>query len=181
MYKGDRWGIECKMLYTDTLDSQCDAITKAAKQLEDSRCQFGVIAVNVANIFPHDAVFDLTMKTARTSPQATTFANNFQTDWMKRFDKLLHERSGLYQDRQTGRPRNKTRAIFFFCPMTINVNFYPTLYCCVTPLFVRQIEHNERTLFTSFKKAAVTALTFVAPPNGDTENANEEPPSGRAP
>ena len=155
-FNGERWGLECKAFYSFDRDKQCAKIVEGADQIERSPVDFGMVAVNVSNIFPHEALFDATMN-AKTSDEVVAFANQVQRQWIQRFQPLLRDDSPLLRGR-------KTRAVFFVCPMTVNVKRVPALYCSVTPLLFRRIEHHSDNPFgMSFTRAAETAMSFLPP------------------
>jgi len=158
-YLGQRWGIACKSFYSSDRDRQVDAIVDGAKQLEEAPVDRGIVAVNLANVFPHLELFKIDFP---TSAHAIGLVQRLQARYLRRFDKLrgpsrlVVGRRGL---------RDKTRCVVFFCPTIVNVAYRPALYCNVTPFEFRQIRHDEERFAGSFLKAVATALG-QPPPQG---------------
>jgi hypothetical protein len=56
--RGEDWGIECKILYTDKPGAQRDQLLDKAAQLEEAGISCGVIAVNITGLLDHRANVD---------------------------------------------------------------------------------------------------------------------------
>jgi hypothetical protein len=156
-YLGQRWGIACKSFHTTDRDRQVDAIVEAAKQLEKAPVDRGVVAVNLANVFPHMELFKINFP---TSAEGIALVKRLQVQYMRRFENL-HGSSRLALGDEG--PRDKTRSVLFFCPTIINVDNRPALYCNVERLGFRQIRHEEERFALSFLKAAATSVGHPPP------------------
>jgi hypothetical protein len=158
-YLDRRWGVACKAFYTTDRDHQVKVIVDGAKQLERAPVDRGIVAVNLANVFPHMELFNYDFS---TSSAAIDVVKRLQAEYMHRFD-TLRGASRLAVGKDS--PRDKTRAVVFFCPTIINVASRPALYCNVETLAFRHIQHEEERFAASFLRAAATALSHP-PPEG---------------
>jgi len=65
-YGGARWGIACKVVYGSNRETAKD-VRKARKQIENSDVDFGLIAVQTTNRFPHERMYTVDWTTGDIS------------------------------------------------------------------------------------------------------------------
>lgn len=55
-FQGSRWGIACKALYGNE-STASGRLRKGAKQIRRARVDFGVVVLQLTNVFPHDQMY----------------------------------------------------------------------------------------------------------------------------
>ena len=65
-YRGKRWGLACKSAYGSPT-TVAKAVRKGAKQIERSDIDFGMIVVQLTNIFPHDRMYSRALAQEKSS------------------------------------------------------------------------------------------------------------------
>lgn len=111
----ERWGIECKMIYTRSPNTRIDRIIDGVKQIErDSSIVRGVVAVNVTNCIDHSQFQkSLTGGTLglRTLEQVTEPLKTAVRDVVYETQTAEFRRRWLTD--KDGHPRRKCRALLF--------------------------------------------------------------------
>jgi hypothetical protein len=115
IFRGVRWGIECKVLYTAKVEHRIDRIIDGVKQLEsDSSVEKGVVAVNVTDCIDH-APFQHSLTGDRSvfpSPAEATKALAAAVKKLALETSTPSLQHRLVADKQ-GNRRNKCRAVIY--------------------------------------------------------------------
>lgn len=133
-YKGERFGVACKLVYTQKLNQQVNVIMNGVKQLEDSDCESGVVMVNVTALLQHDRI--MPAPTRRTEDGDPIYDGSTRGSVMTEIVRQLNViasplresgelRSRIAFDRNTRRARTKAKAIFLFAQTVGAFNLDP--------------------------------------------------------
>jgi hypothetical protein len=138
-HDGARFGIECKMLNSQKPGALVDAVVDAAKQLEKSTVEFGVVAVDATCLLQHSQMdIDHRHRMFRNHREAFTEVESMLES---RIDHARSEstRTRLTVDAKTGLPRDKTRKVLFLAQTVVLVAHEPVTITSVSSLGFRAI------------------------------------------
>jgi hypothetical protein len=165
LFRGAKWGVAAKVLYSRDRDRQIDQIVAGAKQIEGAAVDLGVVIVNASNLVQHDEFFrpigggkfgsypDLATPVEKLKAFAKTLVERFDT-------KSLVKR--LTEDKY-GEDRLKTRGVLVFAQSVTSVmGAFATVGVCNFYKF-RSVLVGEDDFFDRFNDAAQTAPTHAFP------------------
>jgi hypothetical protein len=138
-YDGARFGIECKMLNSQKPGALVDAVVDAAKQLEKSTVEFGIVAVNATCLLQHSQL-DIGHRHRMFRNHGEAFTE-VESMLESRIDHVRSEsaRTRLTVDARTGLPRDKTRKVLFLAQTVVIVAYEPVTITSVSSLGFRAI------------------------------------------
>jgi hypothetical protein len=167
IFNRNRWGLACKILYTDDSQHQIDRIVEGAKQIESSSADIGIVVVNITNQINHDLFFGPmlgcntsgTFKSFREPQLPISLLKKQIQKFMLNIDKKQLNRR-LIEDKHSN-PRLKTRGVLFFAQTVASVCGVPSLLSMATWYFFRDIEVGQKDFLIRFNHSAQTALTYT--------------------
>jgi hypothetical protein len=130
LYRGVRFGVACKLIYSRNPDEQIKDVVKGAKQLEASDCEYGLVIANVTSLL------DQTQFCARPIKFEAGYAARTRSEEEYRramLDRLMAIRSELTRggrldervttDRVNKRERPKTRSLILAAQTVCHVEW----------------------------------------------------------
>lgn len=164
-WNGAKWGIACKILYSTKLSAHKDRIVEGAKQIETAACDYGLVAVHLANQINHGVFWGEhpsqpgNLKSFRDPGKPIEVLADMTTGYIKSIDGAsLHKR--LTEDK-SGAPRNKCRGVAFFAQTLTAVRRVLTPLALLNFHRFRHIEGPEFALARSINHAVQTVITYT--------------------
>jgi hypothetical protein len=162
-YNGARWGIACKVLYSNDSDHHIDRIVEGAKQIERAACDFGVVIVNVTNLVRHDLfVPDVTPDTVLSIRDPKLAISALEGELRRITAGINREKTfrRVTEDKQ-GNARMKTREILVFAQTVAAVRRVLTVMSMVHALEFRAVSVGSDVFIDRLNHAIQTTVTHV--------------------
>jgi hypothetical protein len=142
--RGEEWGIECKLLYSQNAGAQQDELLHKASQLEGSAIKNGVVAVNITGLLDHSVYID----TFRFFPAPEGLSREMLSVDLDRQAQAVVDRINtpgfrrrLFKNDRASGPRSCTRMILFWSQTVAFSEGKLSLTCSA-----KWIAYEERTL-----------------------------------
>ena len=143
-----RWGLSCKVLYSDKVSSQIDALVKGAQQLEDANVDVGFVVANASNLLAHSRF----CRSTNDGIWGYRHADDAKLEIARQLDAIIARlntnrlKQRLGKSRQ-GRPRTKARVFMLFAGTIAAVDRRPMSLSCVRSIQPWMIETGESELY----------------------------------
>lgn len=150
-----RWGLSCKLLFTDDIAHQRSAVVKAAKQIELSNCDLGCVLVNVSELIRHDSYFN--SETGRPH-RVLNFDDAMQPSSLLKQELIAIVNpilldgfpDRLITDHTSRTSRNKIQGIVVFAQTVASVRGVPSLITWPFYIRIRHVDDNVKRLVDCF-------------------------------
>jgi hypothetical protein len=158
-----RIGIAAKMLFTPTKSAFCSRIEEGIEQIERSAVDGGIVAINLADVYPHEEEFKAFHRTRIKYPSTLIFSlNTWVGDFLERYGPTPEEWRKLFK------ARTKIMGIAFFLPTV--VTYRPGHFPVPMPLYswgafyATQREAEAVQFLTEIQSAYDRSRAFRVPP-----------------
>jgi hypothetical protein len=156
-----RIGIAAKMLFTETKSAFCSRIEEGIDQLERSAIDGGIVAINLADVYPHEREFGAFHRRRYRFPGTLLYSvDKWVGDFLASYGPTPEEWEHLFAGKE------KLMAVTFFLPTV--VTFRPAHFPMQMPLYrwsafyATQLEPQAERFLTELQDAYQKARAFKA-------------------